>query len=69
MPSHACLRINRNIVECKYVIPIVYGPLYPVLIETLWNVNMTPFEYIGNVSRGINRNIVECKLITPLISL
>ena len=33
-------RINRNIVECKSHISTASMVLVPVLIETLWNVNL-----------------------------
>ena len=32
--------INRNIVECKAIIPQAWNSLMSVLIETLWNVKM-----------------------------
>ena len=32
--------INRNIVECKYVLNSTVNSCKLVLIETLWNVNM-----------------------------
>ena len=32
-----------------------------VLIETLWNVNKRPYNYIIYIILCINRNIVECK--------
>ena len=33
-------RINRNIVECKYLYGLAPVGAYEVLIETLWNVNV-----------------------------
>ena len=33
-------RINRNIVECKYSTDSIKNNSNPVLIETLWNVNV-----------------------------
>ena len=35
--------------------------LDPVLIETLWNVNLMEEEISDQLYEGINRNIVECK--------
>ena len=55
------MRINRNIVECKYQPTNYEERLKAELIETLWNVN----HYVASGSTalcvGINRNIVECK--------
>ncbi len=36
---HPVLRINRNIVECKFRKALLPFRHYPELIETLWNVN------------------------------
>ena len=59
---HNC-RINRNIVECKFVSPMFFASFHAnELIETLWNVNRvccTPVE----IYLRINRNIVECKSV------
>ena len=41
---------------------------HPVLIETLWNVNLDYTEYLYIVLKRINRNIVECKLETMYTS-
>ena len=40
-------RINRNIVECKSVGILIDFELESVLIETLWNVNITE-EYLAD---------------------
>ena len=53
-------RINRNIVECKYILEPCWSAVLAELIETLWNVNTGEQKSIADV-RGINRNIVECK--------
>ena len=55
------LRINRNIVECKYVIFSHNYNHTPELIETLWNVNSKPTSHQKRLNSRINRNIVECK--------
>ena len=53
--------INRNIVECKFVIFSFYNiSSKNELIETLWNVNRADCRGCSE-GRGINRNIVECK--------
>ena len=55
------MRINRNIVECKYGFEFGIGRSNEELIETLWNVNaISVLDCAFNASR-INRNIVECK--------
>ena len=33
--------INRNIVECKFINPFCLEKNFSVLIETLWNVNIS----------------------------
>ena len=33
------MRINRYIVECKFISSFLSGDEYSELIETLWNVN------------------------------
>ena len=38
------IRINRNIVECKDSTGSKENNLYPVLIETLWNVKQTQLQ-------------------------
>ena len=53
--------INRNIVECKAFHTFTTVALYPVLIETLWNVKEVPKWAKQLQQKGINRNIVECK--------
>ena len=52
--------INRNIVECKSICLLSSAISLPVLIETLWNVNICTFPLIYT-DFGINRNIMECK--------
>ena len=55
------IRINRNIVECKYNSD---SDLYldnVELIETLWNVNFFKESKYVDEEMRINRNIVECK--------
>ena len=39
IPPSAALSINRNIVECKYLLRRCIRDGFTVLIETLWNVN------------------------------
>ena len=39
VPFTGQVRINRNIVECKFKMMNFAHITYPVLIETLWNVN------------------------------
>ena len=56
-------RINRNIVECKFVSLYILLFVYLELIETLWNVNAKKLGQIAGGVFGINRNIVECKYI------
>ena len=55
--------INRNILECKGRIRMVwpYGCL--VLIETYWNVKTLPPDQSWRLPR-INRNILECKAVS-----
>ena len=53
--------INRNIVECKYIIWRGVKRWQIVLIETLWNVNTGGTVGAISLAIGINRNIVECK--------
>ena len=53
--------INRNIVECKFLIAAVICSVVEVLIETLWNVNESNGTWHKSPKVGINRNIVECK--------
>ena len=38
------LRINRNIVECKFILTTRRKKDEEVLIETLWNVNESHFR-------------------------
>ena len=54
-------RINRYIMECKFVENI--GKINPdlELIDTLWNVNSAAALIVELRSRGINRYIMECK--------
>ena len=55
--------INRNIVECKYVIAASLASAISELIETLWNVNIA-YSICSVIDLlGINRNIVECKCV------
>ena len=54
-------RINRNIVECKYIYTRSTFLWCIVLIETLWNVNYDNVDIIPANGYRINRNIVECK--------
>ena len=56
------LRINRNIVECKWQNGLQTLPEGLVLIETLWNVNYITCWVCQVWCFRINRNIVECKL-------
>ena len=54
------MSINRNIVECKYLLRRCIRDGFTVLIETLWNVNLILYDD-RTLAISINRNIVECK--------
>ena len=56
-------RINRNIVECKFLIRSLVRSASFELLETLWNVNNSVAVIIDMSVSGINRNIVECKYV------
>ena len=56
-------RINRNILECKYIIKKNIAKINPVLIETYWNVNYRESSHNRKISASINRNILECKYL------
>ena len=59
--------INRNIVECKYVIAASLASAISELIETLWNVNIA-YSICSVIDLlGINRNIVECKSLCRIL--
>ena len=53
------LRINRYIMECKFVYPLQSLPPYAELIDTLWNVNVSTVIYGGYPVKKINRYIIE----------
>ena len=57
--EYAC--INRNILECKEIYTDCWFGIYPVLIETYWNVKSIHVEEPFQIA-GINRNILECKV-------
>ena len=61
-------RINRNIVECKFVTSYFMPHSVEELIETLWNVNRETPRYLMQGGFRINRNIVECKSSFSLIT-
>ena len=54
------VRINRYIMECKFVKSHILQHLIHELIDTLWNVNVAPCIMTYSFS-GINRYIMECK--------
>ena len=59
-------RLNRNILECKFVsVAGVINATNVVLIETYWNVNSTCC-LANNSILGLNRNILECKSFLSL---
>ena len=60
--------INRNIVECKLCNRCIWFSSVPVLIETLWNVNIICGYFIPCLI-CINRNIVECKFMISSLFL
>ena len=57
----AAERINRYIMECKFVYPLQSLPPYAELIDTLWNVNVSTVIYGGYPVKKINRYIIEWK--------
>ena len=68
LPDHS-ICINRNIVECKAFLLPLFQHLFPVLIETLWNVK-GQFLFCDRIpGPRINRNIVECKVIEIINNL
>ena len=54
-------RINRYIMECKFVSGCIAATLGPELIDTLWNVNFADGSVHGHSPLWINRYIMECK--------
>ena len=57
-------RINRYIMECKYVWKQkAYKHPEGELIDTLWNVNKSSKKQRCALEQGINRYIMECKLL------
>ena len=54
-------RFNRNIVECKGEGQGAVRQMDADLIETLWNVKLSPPALRPAARAGFNRNIVECK--------
>ena len=62
----AWFSFNRNIMECKYPYQCGWRRWNKVLIETLWNVNITEYNNITKVPFGFNRNIMECKYIVDV---
>ena len=61
------MRINRNILECKFLCSLCHQVKRLVLIETYWNVNSI-FYWSGRQSRGVlietywNVNVIEWML-------
>ena len=53
--------INRNILECKFLLVVQAIQPVNVLIETYWNVNNSACLLRYVCARRINRNILECK--------
>ena len=54
-------RINRYIMECKFLVSDKIGVTLFELIDTLWNVNRNTVINIRFVGFRINRYIMECK--------
>ena len=54
-------RFNRDIVECKDDVYVVWSCKTLDLIETLWNVKKGQASHEGTSPDGFNRDIVECK--------
>ena len=61
MSVQGSLRINRYIMECKYIMEIQKDAQYLELIDTLWNVNNNITTDITDKVIRINRYIMECK--------
>ena len=62
------LRINRYIMECKFLFVSTACIIVLELIDTLWNVNEVIPEAVQGAP-GINRYIMECKCNTRNILL
>ena len=60
------IRINRNIVECKFDLCYCTVIQKLELIETLWNVNYNGYP-VHLILLRINRNIVECKSFSNIL--
>ena len=60
------IRLNRNILECKYFNNAKSVQLPLVLIETYWNVNVQTAGSGSGKDPCLNRNILECKLLRGL---
>ena len=54
-------RINRYIMECKFIYIIFRINGFCELIDTLWNVNEQAVEPHRDNAGRINRYIMECK--------
>ena len=55
------MRINRYIMECKYIAVMQGNCMTFELIDTLWNVNSITAITCPDSAKRINRYIMECK--------
>ena len=61
--AHRGIRFNRYMVECEYGTGRLHQSIFPVLIDTWWNVNDIIYCFAASAFVSFNRYMVECEYV------